>query len=228
MKLLITQSNYIPWKGYFDAIRQADLFVIYDDVQYTRRDWRNRNSIKTPQGLQWLSIPVQVKGKFHQLIQEVEVVSGDWAEMHWESIRHAYKQASHFSALEKQFEAMYEHAQALPLLSEINAFFLKEICQLLEIETPSRQSAEFEKTGNASERLLQICQQVGATTYLSSPRAQNYLDLTIFEKAGIEVEWMDFSGYPEYPQLFGAFEEKVSVVDLIFNVGGEAKRYLLQ
>lgn len=225
MKVLITQSNYIPWKGYFDAIRQADLFVIYDDVQYTRRDWRNRNRIKTQHGLQWLTIPVHVKGKFHQLIQEVEVLSGDWAMKHWNSIRHAYHKAPFFAAFEAQFEEMYQQAQSLSHLSEINTFFLKEICQILEVETLCRRSAEFEKEGNASERLLQICQQVEASTYLSSPRAQAYLDLILFEKAGIEVEWLDFSGYPVYPQLHGDFEEKVSVVDMIFNLGKAAKDY---
>jgi len=225
MKLLITQSNYIPWKGYFDAIRQADLFVIYDDVQYTRRDWRNRNRIKTQHGLHWLSIPVQVKGKYHQLIQEVEVTSEDWAEAHWDTIKHAYNQAPCFPELEKQFQGYYEHAKTFSHLSEINSFFLKKICQILEIETPFRQSAEFNKAGNASERLLQICLQAGATTYLSSPRAQAYLDLAIFEKSGIEVEWLDFMGYPTYPQLFGPFEEKVSTIDLILNMGHSAKNY---
>lgn len=226
MKLLITQSNYIPWKGYFDAIRQADLFVLYDDVQYTRRDWRNRNRIKTQQGLHWLSIPVQVKGKFHQLIQDVEVMPEDWAINHWNSIKHAYNQAPYFPELEKQFEAYFDHAHTLSSLSEINAFFLKEICHFLEIETPFRHSAEFDKDGNASERLLQICQQASATTYLSSPRAQAYLDISIFEKAGITVEWLDFTDYPIYPQLHGDFEEKVSVIDLIFNMGKEAKSYI--
>ncbi len=219
MKLLITQSNYIPWQGYFDAISQADLFVIYDDVQYTRRDWRNRNRIKTQHGLQWLSIPVQVKGKFQQLIQDVEVVSGDWAAKHWQSIQHAYKQAAHFSDFERQFQTYYEQAAQLSFLSEINVFFLRKICQLLDIQTSFRQSQEYPKAGNASERLLQICQQAGASTYLSSPRAQAYLDLAIFEEAGIAVEWLDFSGYSPYPQLYGDFEEKVSVLDLIFNTG---------
>lgn len=219
MKVLITQSNYIPWQGYFDAIRQADLFVLYDDVQYTRRDWRNRNRIKTQHGLQWLSIPIEVKGKYQQLIQEAKVVSGNWAEKHWQSLIHAYKQAAHFGNYSETFSGMYTHAASLSYLSDINTFFLKEICQILSIPTPFQASSTFEKKGNASERLLQICQQVGASTYLSSPRAKAYLDLAIFEKAGIQVEWLDFSGYPPYPQLHGDFEEKVSVVDLIFNIG---------
>lgn len=98
-KVAILQSNYIPWKGYFDLIAAVDEFILYDDMQYTRRDWRNRNQIKTPQGLQWLAVPVQVKGKYHQTIREAEIDGNDWAEVHWKTLVQNYRHALHFNEI---------------------------------------------------------------------------------------------------------------------------------
>jgi hypothetical protein len=218
MKVLITQSNYIPWIGYFEAIRQADLFVSYDEVQYTRRDWRNRNRIKTAQGLQWLSIPVQVKGRFQQKIREVEVADGNWADRHWQSLRHAYRQAPCFEAVEPLVKSWYKRAESFRFLTDINHFFLREICQYLGIATPFQSSENFTKQGDATQRLLHICQQVGATTYLSGPSAQAYLQSESFAEAGIAVQWLTYENLPVYPQLHGPFEQRVSVLDMMFNL----------
>jgi len=222
----IVQSNYIPWKGYFDLIRRSNVFVLYDDVQYTRRDWRNRNRIRTPTGLQWLTIPVEVKGKYTQDIREVKIADPRWREDHWKAIRHAYARAPYFKDYADRVEALYRGATS-EWLSEVNRHFIEGICGLLEIHADIRWSSEFAAQTGKSERLLGICRELDATVYLSGPAAKSYLDEGLFAGAGIGVEWMDYSGYPEYPQLYGPFEHGVTVLDLIFNTGPHAGQYLL-
>ncbi len=224
-KLLITQSNYIPWKGYFDAINYADIFVLYDEMQYTRRDWRNRNKIKTAKGAQWLTIPVEVKGKFSQKINDTKISDPSWNKNHWETIRHAYSKAPFFSQYKAFFEALYLDCNE-EYLSEINYRFLHAICELLEIKTQFKWSSEFELRGDKSEKLLNLCNDLNATCYSSGPAAKDYLDESLFQKAGINVQWLDYSGYPEYPQLFGDFDHGVSIIDLIFNAGYNARKYM--
>lgn len=225
MKTLITQSNYIPWKGYFDAINLVDVCVLYDDMQYTKRDWRNRNKIKTPQGLQWLSIPVEVKGKFFQPINETLISDPNWAIDHWKSIQNNYGKAPFFKAYKPFFEDLYLGCTETHL-SLINYRFIKAICDLLEIKTPIRWSSEFELKGDKTEKLLNICVDLGASAYYSGPAAKDYMDLALFSQKNIKVKWLEYSGYPEYPQLFGNFEHGVSIIDLIFNTGSDARKYL--
>lgn len=223
-KVAICQSNYIPWKGYFDMINQVDEFVLYDEVQYTKRDWRNRNRIKTPQGIKWLTIPVTA----HQfdIISEVEIADPDWNTQHWETIRHVYNKAPYFDDYGEIFESLYKEANQ-QFLSEINHHFLSSINALLEIKTPLSQSTEYPSRGNKSERLLSICRQLGADVYVSGPAAKVYLDVDIFENAGIAVEWMNYDGYPPYPQQDGDFVHAVSILDLIFNTGPKATDYMM-
>ncbi len=223
--VLITQSNYIPWKGYFDAINMADVFVVYDEVQYTRRDWRNRNLIKTPSGLHWLTIPVDVKGKYSQPINTTKISDKSWNKQHWKSIQLNYARARFFKEHRDFFENLYLGCDEL-FLSRINHRFLKAICMLLKIETEFRLSSDFEQIGDKSERLLNICKKLGATEYISGPAAKDYLDTRIFDAADIKVTWLDYSGYKPYHQLFGDFEHEVSVIDLIFNAGHEAAGHL--
>lgn len=224
--IAIVQSNYIPWKGYFDLINMTDEFVFLDDVQYTRRDWRNRNKIKTPQGLQWLSIPVDVKGKFHQKVCEVQVQEPSWARQHWGIIARAYEKSTFFQRYCKQVEQWYVGAGELQGLSQINYWFVSRICDVLGITTKLSWSNDYETDDERSRRLLSICQQAGATRYLSGPAAKGYLDEELLNAEGIEVEWMDYSDYPSYPQLHGEFEHSVSVLDLIYNVGEDVPRFM--
>jgi len=221
----IVQSNYIPWKGYFDLIRRSDVFVLFDDVQYTRRDWRNRNRIKTATGLQWLTIPVEVKGKYTQDIREVRIADSRWCDEHWKTLRHVYGKAPYFKEYSEQIEALFRDAQS-DWLSEVNRHFIAGICELLGVHAEIRWSWEFTKEEGRSERLYGICRELGATSYLSGPAAKSYLDAELFARAGIAVEWMDYSSYLEYPQLYGPFEHGVTVLDLIFNCGPQARRYL--
>lgn len=221
----IVQSNYIPWKGYFDLIARVDEFVLYDDVQYTRRDWRNRNRIKTAQGPMWLTIPVRVGGRYLQRIRDVEVEDADWAETHWRSIVHHYAAAPAASDYRGALEELYRTAPRR-WLSEINEHFLAGICGLLEIKTRFRRSSELDLSGDRSERLLNMCRQLGASTYLSGPAASGYLDAARFQAEGIEVAWADYGGYPEYRQLHPPFDHHVSIIDLLMNEGRDARRFL--
>lgn len=221
----ILQSNYIPWKGYFDLIRRSDLFILYDDMQYTRRDWRNRNIIKTPQGPAWLTIPVQVKGRYIQPIREVQISDPSWERTHWQTLAHNYARAPFWAFYRERLESLYLDCRETHL-SRINHRFLAALCEWLGIRTPIHWSMDYALAPGKTERLLDLCRQAGATRYLSGPAARDYLDASLFNQAGIEVEWMDYAGYPEYPQLHGPFEHKVSALDLLLNTGPDAPAYL--
>jgi WbqC-like protein len=223
----VVQSNYVPWKGYFDLIRQADEFVLYDDVQYTRRDWRNRNRIKTADGVQWLTVPVEVKGKYFQKVRDTRVSDREWAANHWTRLRHAYSKAPHFAACEELLAELYAAAAGVEFLSDVNERFLRAFCGVLGITTNITSSADYALDNpDPTGRLLDICLQAGATEYLSGPAARAYLDESLFNRAGVSVRFMDYAGYPEYPQLHGPFEHAVSVIDLLVMTGPRAVEYL--
>jgi hypothetical protein len=224
-KVAIVQSNYIPWKGYFDLINMVDEFVLYDDMQYTRRDWRNRNYIKTPNGLEWLTIPVDVKGKYLQKIRETRVSEPGWAANHWKTLTHNYAKARHFPAYRALFEDLYLGSDE-DLLSRINYRFIEAVCGQLGIRTRLSWSMDYELIEGKTERLVGLCKSAGATHYLSGPAARGYLEEDQFAREGIEVSYMDYSGYPPYTQLHGAFEHGVTVLDLLFNEGPDAPRFM--
>jgi hypothetical protein len=225
-RVAILQSNYIPWKGYFDLIRSVDEFILFDEVQYTRRDWRNRNRIKTQRETQWLTIPVQVKGKYLQTIQETMIEDTAWSQRHWCTLCHCYGKAPFFGNLRDVIETAYRQASS-PYLSEVNAHFLRIICGLLGITTPITWSRDYRRTAaGKSQRLLEICLAAGATAYLSGPAARSYLEESIFGQAGVSVHWMDYAGYPEYPQLCPPFDHAVTILDGLFMVGPEFIRFM--
>jgi hypothetical protein len=223
--LYVTQSNYIPWKGYFDSIQKSDLFVVYDDVQFTKRDWRNRNIIKTAQGLKWLTIPVQVSGKFTQKICDTKVAQEDWNTKHWNIIKNEYKQASGWKEASPWLEELYRSCH-YTFLTDINHHFITGIMRFLKIETPIEFSHNLNKPQERSERLLDLCRITNSNLYLSAPAAQNYLNEAIFIKNQITVQYIDYSGFKEYQQLHPPFEHKVSVIDLILNTGFNANKFL--
>jgi len=225
-KVAVVQSNYIPWKGYFDLINLVDAFILYDTAQYTRRDWRNRNRIKTQNGLIWLTIPVEVKGKYSQKIKDTLISDIGWNRTHWKTITHNYSKAKYFSRYKEQFEELYLGCQE-KYLSLINYRFLVAICEILEIKTRICWSMDYKLTEGKTERLVGLCKQVGATEYISGPTAKGYMDEDLFETEGIRLEYMDYSGYPEYNQLYPHFEHAVSIIDLIFNEGPDAPKYMM-
>jgi hypothetical protein len=225
-KVACVQSNYIPWKGYFDLINSVDEFILYDDVQYTRRDWRNRNQIKTPDGLIWLTIPVQVKGKYYQLIKETVISDPEWKRNHWQSITTNYSRSEYFYDYKELFESLYLGCEETHL-SLINYRFLVAICKILGITTRLSWSMDYQLLGeDKTERLANLCKQAGATEYLSGPTAKGYINEEAFRREGINVTYINYSGYPEYQQIFPPFEHNVSIIDLIFNEGQNATKYM--
>ena len=227
-KIAIVQSNYIPWKGYFDMIASVDEFILYDDMQYTRRDWRNRNQIKTPQGQQWLTVPVKVKGKYLQTIRETEIDGADWAEMHWKAIDQNYRRAPHFEEISALFEPHYQHFQRTHLthLSTLNRALIEVVCGYLGITTKISNSWDYVLIEGKTERLADLCAQAKGTAYISGPAARDYIVEDAFTEKGIKLTWFDYSGYPEYPQLWGNFTHGVTILDLLFNCGKDAPRYM--
>ena len=230
-RIAIVQSNYIPWIGYFDLIRRVDEFVLFDDVQFTKRDWRNRNLIKTPDGLRWLTIPVVTKGRYTQRICDVEISDENWARRHWLAIAGAYGRAPGFADAVAALEPFFLGLQTEPRLSGVNRALLTALCPLLGLATPLRWSMDYgghqvDGRGAKTERLVAICRAADATHYLSGPAARAYLDEASFAAAGITVEWMDYSHYRPYRQLHGPFERGVSVIDVLAHLGRDAAAYL--
>lgn len=222
-KVAILQSNYIPWKGYFDFIAKADIFVIYDEVQYTKNDWRNRNMIQTANGLQWITVPIRQES-LNQKICESKIFTDNWAKKHVATLHGNYTKAPHFKLYKDRIFSLYENQSSF--ISEVNVSFIKGICQILGIKTEIIDSRELELEGDRNIRLIDACKKLNATSYISGPAAKSYIDTELFRKEGIEIDWMDYSGYQEYKQVFEPFQHCVSVLDLIFNTGAAAKTYM--
>jgi hypothetical protein len=222
MKVGMIQSNFIPWRGYFDFIDDVELFVFYDDVKYTPRDWRNRNRIKTRDGAVWASVPV-----IHDsgtLIQDARIdYSNRWVEKHVRTISIAYAKASYFGAYANQYFAILQ--QQLPTISDLNIALCKWIMSSLGISTQTVRSREFGISGDREHRPLLILEALKCTCYLSGPAARPYTNAEAFRLRGIGLEYKQYE-YPEYPQLHSPFVSDVTVLDLLFNCGPEARKYL--
>jgi hypothetical protein len=220
--VVILQSNYIPWKGYFDLINLADEFIFYDDVQYTRLDWRNRNKIKTSDGLKWLSIPVGYDMKLK--IQEVEMKNQNWKKKHKKTIEQNYSKAPFFPEYKFILEYLYDNN--ISNLSEYNQYCIKYLSGILNIKTSFLNCTDYSPEGYRTERLINILKKAKASRYITGPSAKNYLQEDLFKEACIDLEYFSYQGYPEYPQLHGPFVHEVSVVDLIFNAGKDSYQFL--
>jgi hypothetical protein len=225
VRICIIQSCYIPWKGFFDLIGQCDEYVIFDSVQYIKGHWHNRNRIKTADGVIWLTIPVRTKGRYDQPIDQVEIEK-PWADRHWRALELGYKRAPFFQQFAPTVKGWYEQAATQARLTDVNAIFLHGITNLLGLNTRIVRDTVYPAEGVKTERLLGIARAAGADRYLSGPSARTYFDEGMFTEAGIAPEWMSYAGYPEYPQLHGAFEHPVTALDLLFNTGPNAARYL--
>jgi hypothetical protein len=223
-KVVILQSNYIPWKGYFDLIHDADLFVFYDDLQFTKNDWRNRNKIKSPQGTQWLSIPVGTDK--NRLICEVALKDLHWQRTHWETIRQQYGKCAYFSKYQPFFEKIFLQTE-WNNLSNLNQHLIKSIAsEILGVTTEFADSRMFSLRGHKQDRLLDLVSQTQATQYISGPTAKSYIEASEFAAVGVELIWKDYAGYPEYRQRHPPFEHGVSILDLIFNEGPHSPWYI--
>jgi hypothetical protein len=222
-KVAILQSNYIPWKGYFDLIASVDEFIIYDDAQFTKNDWRNRNRIKTPIGLQWLSVPVG--SNINRRIRDVEITDHSWSNKHWKSFQANYARAEYFEEISDLLRDIYTNKK-YEKLSVLNFDLINTICDYLGINTSLSNSWDYEVRGDKTEKLVSLCLQAGAAEYISGPSAKNYIDSEKFADKGIKLTWFDYSEYPMYPQLWGEFIHEVSIVDLLFNCGAESPQFM--
>jgi WbqC-like protein family len=221
--IAILQSNYIPWKGYFDLIAAVDEFILYDDMQFTKNDWRNRNKIKTPKGLEWLSIPVG--SDISRRIRDVQLPNNGWQQKHLKTLEINYGRTAFFEEVINLLKPFYLNQQ-IGTLTEFNRALIQAVCDYLNIKTKISYSWDYNLGEGKTERLVSLCQQAGATEYISGPAAKDYLDEAMFNKENIQVSWFDYSGYQAYPQLWGAFEHGVSVLDLLFNCGSSARTYM--
>ena len=226
MNVVILQPSYIPWRGYFDQIRRADLFIFYDDIQYHKHGWRNRNQIKTHQGKQWLTIPVNSKGVTSGIpIKDVRIDwSKPWATSHLNSLTIAYSKSPYFKSYLPLLESMFERKD------ETLADFTIETSILLARElgftsTRFMRSSELSNVdGQKTDRVINVLKQVGATHYLCGPSASSYMEPEKFADAGISFEYMQYN-YPEYPQLHPPYDQFVSILDLLFMTGKDAIKY---
>ncbi len=225
-RVAILQSNYMPWKGYFDLMAHVDEFIFYDEVQYTERDWRNRNLIKTPHGMKWLSVPVKFDFEQRSPIASIDIDGERWREQHWSCIQRNHARAPH-AACASDLLGQFYLGPPQRRLSELNRLSIAAIARFLHIRTPITNSVDYpSRKDSPTRRLVDICLQAGATHYVSGPTARSYLHEPSFQAAGLTVEWFDYEGYPTYPQLWGDFEHRVSVIDLLFNCGPQAANCL--
>lgn len=223
-RVAILQSSYIPWKGYFDIIHDVDEFIFLDDVHYTSRDWRSRNIIKTPQGPQWLTIPIGHVPR-GRLISDVDLPSG-WADSHWRRLESCYAKAPYYPTYGPIVRKMYL-AKRWQSLSELNQSFIRTIANdFLGVQTSFRDSREFAARNAKQEGLLDLIRAADAQIYVSGPAAKAYIDPDSFGSEGVKLVWKSYDGYPEYPQFHPPFTHHVTVLDLLFHVGANAKWFI--
>lgn len=222
-KIAISQSNYVPWRGYFDLISQADEFIIYDDMQFTKNDWRNRNQIKTPQGVIWLSIPAG--DSINRKIREVQITNSTWQFKHLKTLEFNYKRAPYYQEIMGLIAPLYLDIK-YETLSEANESFIRAICNYLDIATKITHSWDYGLSEGKTERLIDLCNQACASKYISGPSAKNYLNKNLFTDSNIELVWMNYGCYQPYPQLWGSFDGNLSILDALFNCGKSTMQYL--
>ncbi len=232
-RIAIIQSSYIPWRGFFAAVALCDRFVFFDSVQFTRRDWRTRNAVKTSQGVHWLSVPVVQKGNFHAPIDSVRIADPSWWRTHLKSIEIAYRRAAHFDAMFPIVKRLFEDVAELPTLSDVNQSMTTALCRALGIQTCFLRDIDLlDREDMAAmqptERLVRLSAAAGAQTYLSGPSARSYLDEGAFNAVGITVEWLNYGRFSDpYPQLWGDFVPAVSIIDTLLNLGVAQTRALV-
>lgn len=224
MKAAIHQLQYWPGLRFFAKMRQADLFIYLDDVQYEKREFQNRNRIRTPRGWQYLTVPVISKGRFSQKINEVELENtGAWAADHLQAIKLNYARApffkEHLPALEELYSRDYR------LLADLAIATMDFLREALGIKTPVKFSSEYAVEEASSARLARLCAAAGAGEYLSGAGAKAYLDPGVFSFAGIKLSWQEFKPR-EYPQAFPGFEPDLSALDLLLNCGPRSADWL--
>jgi hypothetical protein len=228
VRLAVLQSNYIPWKGYFDLMACADLFVVYDSVQYTKNDWRNRNILVSGSGPVWLTIPVNTAGRAEQSINSATISDTRWARKHWQTVSQLLARRSSFGLFQEQWAQWFSDVSEMTNLHDVNVYFLGKIADQLKISTELVDDREFDLVPDSpTGKLVQLCELVGASSYLTGPAGLSYLELDLFRAKRIDVDVIDYSHYPEYSQASSDFRHGVSVLDLLANTGLAAPDHLL-
>lgn len=227
MRVVITQPNYFPWRGWFAQVHSADLLILYDTVQYTRRDWRNRNRIRSPSGqATWLTVPVKVAGKFHQTISDTKIVDSTWCERHLRKIRHVYSDLQAFSDIAADLDTCLRSLENSDFLLDVTQSTTEWVLDLLGVKTPVILASSLPHEGKPSERLAQLVAVSGGTTYLTGPAAFSYLDETSFVEADIDIEVFDYALLDHDPE--GQLPDgEYSVIDALARLGPERVRELI-
>jgi hypothetical protein len=225
MRVVILQPSYLPWLGYFDQLYKSDIFVLYDDVQFDKHGWRNRNRIKTPQGPQWLTVPALTRGLGKPTNRDVRITPKDpWRRKHLQALRTYYAKASAFADVFPRIEDWL--SKDWEFLWELNLAGLRMFCDMLGLKREIRLSSALNIGGGQTERLVGICQALGATSYLSGDAARSYVDAELFAEAGVRLA---FHGYhhPTYTQMYGDFVSHLSIIDLLMNHGARSLQILV-
>lgn len=229
MRLAVLQSNYIPWKGYFDLMAAADLFIVYDSVQYTKNDWRNRNILLSKSGPVWLTIPVNTAGRLEQSINDATIGDDRWARKHWQTVSQLLARRPHFHHFEPDWAKWFVDLGEMTHLHDVNVYLLHKIAEQLNIATQLADDTQFDLVPDSpTGKLVQLCEMAGASRYLTGPAGLNYLELDLFSAKGIGVDVIDYGHYPTYAQTSDEFRHGVSVLDLLANAGASAERHLLR
>ncbi len=219
MRIAVHQPQYLPWIGYFHKMAHCDLFVYLDDVQYKKREFQNRNRIRTPDGFIWLTVPVITKGKYHQNISEVKIdpTASAWQQEHLRSINLNYSRTPYYKEYIHFFEKLYNNPWHS--LMELNLETIKIISEITGLKTPTEFSSKYSITTFSTQRIIELCRCVGANEYLSGAGGKDYLDEKLFQDSGIKLLYQEFN-HPTYPQAYEGFIPYLSAIDLLFNIGG--------
>lgn len=224
---VILQPSYIPWRGYFDQILKSDIFVFYDDVQFDKRGWRNRNRVKSAQGPLWLTIPVAAKGSITQSrrIMDIPIVyDRDWAHQHLETLRRSYARAPYFQEYMDLLMPYYH--KKYELISDFTIDTTIALAGKLGVgKERFIRSSDLGIEADRNQRLISIVQKLNADHYISGPSAQDYIDPVLFQDADIQLSYINYN-YPEYPQLYPPFDPQVTILDLLFMMGDESLKYM--
>ncbi|MGA2091541.1 MAG: WbqC family protein [Endomicrobiales bacterium] len=217
MIVSVHQPHYLPWLGYIDKIKQSDCFVFLDNVQYKKREFQNRNKIRTSTGWMWLTVPVLTKDNFHQKFDDVKIDNEtNWMHDHWKSIEHNYARAPHFSQWRERIEPLY--TTSWNKLIDINIAMIKLLLEAYFISTPVIMESSLGITTTSTQRIVDICKKLGADTYLSGTGAKDYMDESLFAGSGLQLQYQHFE-HPVYDQVFNGFEPNMSIIDHLFNCG---------
>lgn len=225
-KIAILQPNYIPWKGVFDLISRVDVFVFYDDVQFTAKDWRSRNRIRTAHGDIWLSVPVLSKGLRDQRICDAMIdPRSNWQAKHYKALKANYQKARYFKDYEYLLEEIYL-ANHWTKIAELNIFATKLIARAIGVDAEWHRSSDLGQSGDKNgERAINICKALGCDSFINGPSARAFMDASLFQKNGIALDYMSYS-YPEYEQLYQPFVHEVTVLDVVFNCGPDSRAFV--